>query len=116
MLRKFGFMSVLATLAMATPISAEVHTVVLTDGSFFPELIYVDAGDSVRFVNESESAQTVTSNGAEWTTGSLAVGDAVSLEVVENMKQGFTSDFSETMSGALNFGEPDLGDPETDEG
>ena len=75
-----------AALVMASAAQAEEHVVVLTGFSYFPSVVYVNSGDSVRFQNESGEEQTVVAKDADWIVGplqNLAEGTLILTEETE---------------------------------
>ncbi len=55
--------TVLTVLALnLTPVFATTHQVSILPGRFEPQVLNIQAGDSVEFVNETESTHTVTAN------------------------------------------------------
>lgn len=89
------------TLAYAA--DAKEHIVIVMDNTFFPTVSYVEAGDTVRFVNTSKNLQTISSNDAGWIIGPLAQGQEAVLSVVENINLEFRNTGQTGALGALSF-------------
>lgn len=94
----------------ATPVTAAEHEIIMLGSSFFPTVSYVDAGDTLRFINESDTALTVTAAGGLWTTGEIASA-AEALIVVPSLGEGvFYGDLAQEITGQISFGTPPLND------
>jgi len=110
MLPKTAAFAVLATLAMAQPLAAEEHYVLIMGEGFFPETSYVQDGDTIRFINSVEDVHSATARDGSWTSGDLASSGFFILDVAQGVKQSFTSSRDDTMSGQFIFGEAPLTD------
>ncbi|MCR8547937.1 hypothetical protein M4578_08865 [Salipiger sp. P9] len=88
MLRKTGLLA-LTLGCLAMPLQAKEHYVLLLGDGYFPDYVYPNYGDTIRFVNNSNVAMSATATDASWTTGRMEPGAVVILEVVEGMKQTF---------------------------
>ncbi|MCX7558932.1 hypothetical protein OS190_05080 [Sulfitobacter sp. F26204] len=60
---------------------AEEHVVIINDGSYFPNLVFATPGDKITFQNRSDTSHTLTGEGQQWTSGSIASEGAYLLEV-----------------------------------
>ncbi len=89
MLRKTSTLAVLALMTSATFAAAEEHVVLFLGDAFFPEVSYVDPGDTVRFVNASTQALNIVSEGSEWSVGPIAVETDASINITGNMTLKF---------------------------
>lgn len=76
-------------LGMATAAHAEEHLVVLTGFTYFPAVVYVDPGDTIRFINSSGEDQVVVGKDAGWTIGPLANNEEGTLEVTAETELKF---------------------------
>jgi plastocyanin len=64
--------------------ASTTHTVLILHHSFEPESVYVQPGDTVRWLHQDVAAHTVTGNGTEkWNSEHMEWGDAY-LRVFEN--------------------------------
>ncbi|WP_028958484.1 hypothetical protein [Sulfitobacter sp. 20_GPM-1509m] len=107
----------LAPAAFADGASANEHTVMVLGESFFPRVTYASPGDTVRFINASESEQLIVAKDENWTVGPIAVGGEEVFAVVAGMKNDFSLMLGEeadeealaNASGAISFSSPPLG-------
>ena len=79
----------LAVTAAATPLAAKMaaadghatsHTVAIRDFAFAPANLTINAGDTVRFVNEDNAPHTATADNGSFDTGNLNNGQSASLQ------------------------------------
>lgn len=92
MLKTFraGAAAAAATLTIATsPVAAENQDILIMENAFFPELSYVQPGDTITFINMSGIERAVQATDASWTTESLSDGDSSVVNVVEQMEKNF---------------------------
>lgn len=117
MLRKFGTLAVAATMGFGTAASAETHIIMIMEDAFFPEISYIDAGDKIRFVNATESSQTVVwgdwsdedeNDEDRWTIGPIESDNYHQITVNSSIELEFKNDDHRDISGALSFEDPDL--------
>ncbi|KNG92575.1 hypothetical protein [Pseudaestuariivita atlantica] len=110
MLRNISALSLTlaATLGTATPAAAVDHFVMMLGDGFFPDVIYVEDGDRVRFINGTGVVQTASAADGSWTTGELGVDEAINIEIVPGMHQVFTANGIDTITGTVFFGLPPL--------
>lgn len=88
MLRKTGILALSLGL-LAAPAMAEVHYVLLMGNGYFPEYVYPSVGDQVKFVNQSDISMAATATDGTWTTGVMAPGAVVLMDVADGMTQTF---------------------------
>lgn len=111
---------VMALVAVTTAISAgsamaETQEVLILDEVFFPAVIYVQAGDELLFINESDRERTITGKDDVWTSGPLQLGGTYTYAVDASSPLTFTSLFKNaddgsavTFEGQLTFDAPPL--------
>ena len=99
MLRKTTLLAGLATFLISTPAQAAEHQILVLPDAYFPQTSYVSAGDTLKFINESEEAITVTSIDAQWTTGSLVNLEESVITVVVGMTTDFIHEGIEDENG-----------------
>ena len=116
MLRNFAI-AVIAALSTATAALAEdsvTQTVVITDFGYFPMVTYLNAGDTVIFSNQTDSAQSVMAvreletDVPQWETGSLAPLETYSMVVTTDTVLQFETSFGNEVNGEFSFDEPVL--------
>ncbi|MCF7748572.1 hypothetical protein GLP43_13490 [Sulfitobacter sp. M39] len=95
------------TLAAATAATAQTHDVVIFDDAFFPAVIYVDAGDELRFLNNASAARNVSAGDGSWSSGTLETGSSFSQMVEANSQVTFIGtslgENPKSYSGEISF-------------
>ncbi|MFT6024388.1 MAG: plastocyanin [Ascidiaceihabitans sp.] len=110
MLRKTTLMAALAVSFLSTTAHAAEHIILIMPDAYFPATSYVSAGDTLRFVNETEGTINVISEGNEWSTGDLSLDQEATVGVSQDMKRGFYHEgvFDDNgdplVTGILHFG------------
>lgn len=106
-------------LALAAPVAAEEHTVILTGFSYFPAITYAEPGDTIRFVNQSGESETVVGRNSGWLIGPLADSEEATIIVTEETELAFFSAYNfesddygtyedAEVTAEISFAEPDL--------
>lgn len=95
---------------------AGTHSVLIMDGGYFPEVIYVQPGDSIVFENMSASAHRLVGQGDAWTSGDISPEDSFEIVVDEQTPLSYSGRDSGGMEveGALSFDPAPLQDAATD--
>ncbi|MEO0379191.1 MAG: hypothetical protein AAF252_02910 [Pseudomonadota bacterium] len=89
MKRAISLVATVATLSVASAAAAMEHTVMILPDAYFPQVTYLKAGDSVRFVNASGVQHSIVAAGSDWTLGPIPnEGEAV-LEVSNVIEKTF---------------------------
>lgn len=108
--RKGTFALAAAALFAGTVAQAETHSVLIVDGGFFPPLVYVQPGDDIEFVNNSEAVQIITGEGEAWTSGQIDLDGSFVLAVNDEMPQSFVAVIVEGEADAgAGDGDDDVG-------
>ncbi len=110
-----AFGAIMAPAAFAD--GAQEHTVMVLGESFFPRVTYAAPGDTVRFINASETEQSIVAKDENWTVGPIAVEGEETFTVFSGMKNDFSLVLAEgadeeaisNASGAISFSTPPLG-------
>jgi len=89
MLRKTSTLAIAALMTSASIAAAEEHVIFYLGDAFFPEVTYVDAGDTIRFLNSSTSEMTVVSLDEEWSVGPVGIDESQTLAVSGGMTLKF---------------------------
>lgn len=89
MLRKTSTLAIAALMTSASFAAAEEHVIFYLGDAFFPEVTYVDAGDTIRFLNSSTSTMNIVSQDSEWAVGPVAVDASEAISVSSGMKVKF---------------------------
>ena len=107
MMVKKLFLAGACALGLNSAAHADQHVVVLTGFSYFPAITYVDAGDTVIFVNESGETQTVVAKDSGWTVGPLDNEAEGALVVQEDTELLFFAAYceEENVDAAGNCGQ-----------
>ncbi|MFZ5964952.1 cupredoxin domain-containing protein [Thalassococcus sp. BH17M4-6] len=105
MLRKTGLFAVLAALVVATPSQAEEHYVVMLDTGYFPDVVYPEPGDTIRFYNQGELPMSATAVDGSWSTGVLLPEQDYILLVEEGMKAQYDNSLDIVADPATATGE-----------
>lgn len=89
MKRAFSLVATVAALSIASAAAADEHTVLILPDAYFPQITYLDNGDSVRFINMSGGEHNIIAEGAAWEIGPIPdQGEAV-LEVSDVVEKSF---------------------------
>ena len=107
MLRILGGATAAMFLSASLAQAGATHEVDIVGDSFFPPLVYAEAGDTILFKNNSNSTHTATAADESWTTGDIPPGAAVSMEIEGDMTLSFASDYNGNATGSITFAEPD---------
>ena len=107
--KRKGVLALAAAMGMMTGAAhAANHTVMIVDGGYFPELIYVTPGDNITFENWSEAEHTVSGPEGTWASDPIAVDGQFMLQVDETTPLTYNGlDISGLeISGAISFDAP----------
>ncbi|MEM8579366.1 MAG: hypothetical protein AAGF60_16070 [Pseudomonadota bacterium] len=85
----FGAGLALSVAAIATPASADEHEVTLLGIGIFPNVIYVDVDDTLKFINDSDTVLYVTSHQDKWAVGPIEPGASATMQTKQHMKLPF---------------------------
>ncbi|MBY5934203.1 hypothetical protein KUV51_14435 [Tateyamaria omphalii] len=107
--------AVMATLTTATAVSAAEHEILILPDAYFPSILYIDDGDTVKFTNLTGSEHNIIAKNSSWTIGPIA--DQASFTMV--MEQGTQTTFYDAdavseedgsflVEGRMSFGEAPL--------
>lgn len=89
MKRAISLVATVAALTVASAAAAKEHTILILPDTYFPQVTYLDTGDSIRFVNVSGVQQNIVSADSAWTIGPIpAEGEAI-LEVDDVIEKTF---------------------------
>ncbi|UWR23221.1 hypothetical protein [Sulfitobacter sp. S190] len=87
---------------------AQTHNILVFGTAYFPDITFVQPGDTLTFINEADVPHTVATGEEGWTTGEIPVAGAVSVLVEEDMQTTFSGVGEEEalLEGALDFNPP----------
>ncbi len=83
----------------STAAVAAEHEVLMLGTGYFPEIIHVQPGDTVRFVNAASIAMAATAKDLSWTTGPVIVDGEAIIPVVEGMTMTYDNTLPEVLAG-----------------
>ncbi|NRB01949.1 MAG: hypothetical protein HRU30_01665 [Rhodobacteraceae bacterium] len=99
-----------AALALTTTAAmAQEHLVLVLSDAYFPDITHVKAGDTVTFINASETTQNVVSESEAWSVGPIPVQGQLSMIITAGQETTFFNaatldgDADEGVSGYLSF-------------
>jgi len=72
--------------------SAAEHQVFLVEGGFFPEVVFVQVGDTVVFTNTTNTSENVVAADASWATSEIPTEGAATVAITEDMVLAFAYD------------------------
>ena len=80
--------------------NAAAHTVVISNFTFSPAALQINAGDSVTFVNQDSAPHTATMQGA-FDTGTLQQGQSATLTFPGAAQYNYICSIHPKMAGAI---------------
>ncbi|MGH1575638.1 cupredoxin domain-containing protein [Planktotalea sp.] len=89
--------------SFGTSASAANFNILIVEGGFFPEITYVQPGDSVTFVNQLTVSATATASDESWSTGPLSVNATYNLPIAAETALIFSYASDSGKSGVLSF-------------
>lgn len=60
-----------ATMSIGSAAIAAEHEILILSDGYFPQITYLSSGDSVLFINESATDQSIISKNDSWTLGPI---------------------------------------------
>ncbi|WP_299614759.1 hypothetical protein [uncultured Tateyamaria sp.] len=103
--------AVLATLTAATAVSAAEHEILILPDAYFPSILYIDDGDTVKFTNLTGVEHNIVSKHASWAIGPIADQGTVTMVMEQGVQTTFydadavsEEDGSFLVEGNLSFG------------
>ena len=87
--------------AVAATRGGATHTVVMEAVAFQPAAITVDAGDTIRWVNNDAFPHTATANDKRFDSGEIAAGASWALVAKTKGTFGYVCTYHPTMKGTL---------------
>ncbi|MGB7317895.1 MAG: hypothetical protein WBC85_08015 [Planktotalea sp.] len=97
------FSLAVAATSFASTASADNLNILFVDGGFFPEITYLQPGDTATFINETETSITAEASDQSWTTGLLAQNASYILSVTSTSVLTFNVAGDPTKAGSLSF-------------
>lgn len=99
----------IATL-FASAAQAETHEILVMEIAYFPEITYVQQGDTIVFKNDSTVTHTVRSSDGSWVLASIPYAGEATIQVTNNMVTDFGGSAwnSRNIAGSISFSAPPL--------
>lgn len=88
----------------AGPVSAENYRVLMMDYAFFPEISYVQDGDTITFVNMSGITRIIEAKNQSWATPEMADGAEATIPVYKGMQNAYVTRIDGVGGGGINGG------------
>ncbi|MEM8655097.1 MAG: hypothetical protein AAGF36_10165 [Pseudomonadota bacterium] len=107
--------AVLATVTTATAASAAEHEILILPDAYFPSVLYLDEGDTVKFTNLTGVEHNIVAKNGDWAIGPIADQSSVTMVAEEGVQTTFydadavsEDDGSFLVEGAISFDEAPL--------
>ena len=101
MKRAFSVVATVATLFAAGTAAATEHTILILEDAYFPQVTYLDRGDTVRFVNASGLPHSIIAKNDNWEIGPIPEDGEMTLLVDDGVQKTFYSKDSEADDGTF---------------
>ncbi|MGR3503794.1 hypothetical protein [Pseudaestuariivita sp.] len=101
-------LAVAVLMGSAAPVAGDEHVVAMLGQGFFPMNVYLQSGDTVRFMNFTNNVQVAAADDGSWTTGEVAAGADHVVTILSGMRQTFLANGTAEIQGAFYFGVPPL--------
>ncbi|MEP1588900.1 MAG: hypothetical protein ABJR46_15720 [Tateyamaria sp.] len=89
MKRVISAVATVATLFAASPVAAAEHMILILEDAYFPQVTYLERGDTVRFVNASGTAHNIIAKNDSWEIGPIAIDGEATLLVEDGVQKTF---------------------------
>jgi len=104
MKRAISIVATIATLSAATTAAAAELTVLILPDAYFPEITYLNSGDTVRFINQSGVEQSIISENAAWELGPIPDQGEVTMVIDGGVEKSFYNKDMTDENGAYLVG------------
>ena len=94
--------------------AAENYRVLMMDYAFFPDVSFVQDGDTITFVNLSGITRVIAARNGTWTTPELADGGEATISIVQGMHSTFQTKIDGVGGAGVTATENGSGDDVTD--
>ena len=99
MKRAISVLATVATLFAANSAAATEHTILILPDAYFPQVTYLDEGDTVRFVNASGGSHSVIAEDESWEIGPIASEGEATLVIEGGVEKMFYNKASQAEDG-----------------
>ncbi|MEL6618093.1 MAG: hypothetical protein AAFP16_04410 [Pseudomonadota bacterium] len=89
--------AMLASMSIGTIAQAVEHTVLILPDAYFPRITYLNPGDTVRFINETDATHEIVSKNGTWTLEIATEGEEVMV-----IEQGVQKTFYDAESANVD--------------
>ena len=107
--------AVCALALTSTAALAQQHDILVMPDAYFPAITHVDPGDTVLFVNTTETVQNIVAAGEAWTLGPIPVSGEMLLTITEGQETDYfnagtlnAENATYGVSGFLSFEDPPI--------
>ena len=107
--------AVLATLTTATAAAAAEHEILILPDAYFPSILYIDDGDTVKFTNLTGVEHNIVAKNSSWALGPIADQSTVTMVMEQGTQTTFydadavsEEDGSFLVEGRMSFGDAPL--------
>lgn len=101
MKRTISVVATVAALFTAGSAGAKEHMILILDDAYFPQVTYLDEGDTVRFVNASSNSHNIIGQGGDWEIGPIPIDGEMTMIVAGGLAQTFFDAASEAEDGTF---------------
>jgi plastocyanin len=98
-----------ASVSIATAAAATEHNVLILPDAYFPQVTYIEPGDTVKFTNVSGSNQSIVAKNNNWVLGPIAPDGQMTIVMDTGVQTTFynadatDSDGEYVVEGRLSF-------------
>lgn len=103
MKRVISAVATAATLFAASPAAAAEHMILILEDAYFPQVTYLDRGDTVRFVNASGSAHSIIAMDETWEIGPISANGEATIVIDGTIQKTFYNQGSESEDGTFSI-------------
>lgn len=107
--------ALVATLTAATAASAAEHEILILPDAYFPSVLYIDDGDTVKFTNLTGAEHNIVAKNDSWAIGPIADQGSATMVMEQGTQTTFydadavsEEDGSFLVEGKMSFGEAPL--------
>mmetsp|Transcript_22396 Transcript_22396/g.35979 ORF Transcript_22396/g.35979 Transcript_22396/m.35979 type:complete len:116 (-) Transcript_22396:2411-2758(-) len=107
-------LAAMASLTIGTTAAATEHSILILPDAYFPQVTYIEPGDTVRFINASGSNQSIVAKNNDWTLGPIAPDAAVTVVIETGVQKTFYNkdlkdgDGNYSVEGKMSFSDAPL--------
>lgn len=99
MKRMISVVATVATFLAANSAAATEHTILILPDAYFPQITYLNEGDTVRFTNVSGSAHSIIAKNDSWEIGPIPNEGDLVMTIDTGVQKTFYNKSSEAEDG-----------------